>query len=61
MENNKVIQPEPISSQSKSLILTADEKKRLTDFFSILIEIDRRTNITQTYDKPTNWNSNYTY
>jgi len=54
MENNKVIQPEPISSQSKSLILTADEKKRLTDFFSILIEIDRRTNITQTYDKPTN-------
>lgn len=54
MENDKAIQPEPASPQTSGLILTAEEKKRLADFFSILIDIDRRTNITKTYDKPTN-------
>jgi hypothetical protein len=29
-----------------------EELKRLTDFFSILIEIDRRENVMKTYDKP---------
>jgi len=41
-------------SQSNKSILTAEEKKRFIDFFSILIEIDRRENITKAYDKSTN-------
>jgi len=32
--------------------LTPEEKKRLADFFAVLIEIDRRENVTKTYDKP---------
>lgn len=32
--------------------LSSDELKRLTDFFSILIQIDQRTNVTKTYEKP---------
>jgi len=54
MENGKVIQPEKIKPQSKGLVLTAEEKKRLVDFFAVLIEIDRRENVTKTYGKPTN-------
>lgn len=42
MENSKAIQPEQVNSQPKSLILTTDEKKRLVDFFTILIDIDQR-------------------
>lgn len=39
--------------QPKGLVFTPDEKKRLTDFFALLIEIDRRENVTKFYDKPT--------
>lgn len=40
METSKVISDE--KSQSKSLTMPAEEKKRLVDFFSLLIEIDQR-------------------
>jgi len=60
MENGKVIQLVETKPQPKGLVLTAEEKKRLVDFFSVLIEIDRRENVTKTYDKPIKWNSNYT-
>jgi len=52
MENGKVNQLENIKSQTKGLVLTPEEKKRLADFFALLIEIDRRENVTKTYDKP---------
>jgi len=42
MENGKVIQLEDKKPQPGGLVLTAEEKKRLVDFFSILIEIDQR-------------------
>jgi hypothetical protein len=53
MRKSKVIQPNPANPQSRGLVLATDKKKRLVDFFSILIEIDRRKNITGVYDKPT--------
>lgn len=37
----------------KRRVLPADELKRLTDFFTLLLEIDRKKNITKTYDKQT--------
>jgi len=52
MENGKVIQLEKTKPQTKGLVLTPEEKKRLTDFFAVLIEIDRRENVTRAYDKP---------
>lgn len=52
MENGKVIQFEKPKSQTKGLVLTPEEKKRLVDFFAVLVEIDRRENVTKTYDKP---------
>jgi len=52
MENGKVIQLVETKSQPKGLVLTPEEKKRLADFFAVLIEIDRRENVTKTYDKP---------
>ena len=61
MENGKVIQLVETKPQPKGLILTPEEKKRLVDFFAVLIEIDRRENVTKTYDKPIKWNSNHTY
>jgi hypothetical protein len=51
MENGKVIQSDNNKSQPKGLVLTPEEKKRLVDFFAVLIEIDRRENITKTHDK----------
>jgi len=53
MENSEVIQSVETKPQLKGLVLTPEEKKRLTDFFALLIEIDRRENVTKTYDKPT--------
>jgi hypothetical protein len=50
MENGKVIQLEEIKPQPQGLILTPEEKKRLVDFFAVLIEIDRRENVTNIYD-----------
>ena len=52
MENGKVNLLEKLKPQTKGLVLTPEEKKRLTDFFAVLIEIDRRENVTKTYDKP---------
>jgi len=52
MENGKVIQLEKTKLQTRGLVLTPEEKKRLADFFAVLIEIDRRENVTKTYDKP---------
>jgi len=52
MENSEVIQLENKKPQSKGLVLTPEEKKRLVDFFAVLIEVDRRENVTKTYDKP---------
>lgn len=52
MENGKVIQLVENKPQPKGLVLTPEEKKRLADFFAVLIEIDRRENVTKTYDKP---------
>ena len=60
MENSKVLQFKNKKYQSKSLILTSEEKKKLVDFFTVLIEIDRRENITKIYDKSIKWNSNHT-
>jgi len=54
MEKNKVIPDTQNQPSPKRLVLTTKEKKKLVDFFSILIEIDRRENITGTYAKPTN-------
>lgn len=53
MENGKVIQLEKTTPKQNGLVLTPEEKKRLVDFFAVLIEIDRRENVTRTYDKPT--------
>lgn len=54
MEKSKVTSDEQKQPQPRGLVLTAEEKKRLVDYFSLLIEIDQRTNITGAYDKPTN-------
>ena len=54
MGKNKVNLAKQNQPQSKGLILTTKDKKKLADFFSILIEIDRRENVTKTYDKQIN-------
>lgn len=62
MENGKVNQFEKTKHRTKELVLTPEEKKRLTDFFAFLIiEIDRRVNVTKFYNKPIKWNSNHTH
>ena len=53
METSKVvITNKPEKSKQGGLVLTPEEKKRLVDFFAVLIEIDRRENVTKFYDKP---------
>ena len=54
MEISKVIPIEQnqIQPEKEGLVLPADELKKLTDFFFILIQIDKRANITKTYGKP---------
>lgn len=42
MKNGKVIEIEETTSQTKGIVLTPEEKKRLADFFDVLIEIDQR-------------------
>ena len=45
METSEVVKPTP-QEQTRPVqgpILPADELKRLTDFFSLLIQIDRRS------------------
>jgi ATP:corrinoid adenosyltransferase len=53
VDTSDVIATEQNKPQPKGLIFTPEEKKRLTDFFALLIEIDRRENVTKFYDKPT--------
>jgi len=53
MEICKVTNPTQGQSQQTNFILTIEEKKKLADFFSVLIQIDQRVNITKTYgNKP---------
>jgi hypothetical protein len=53
MEIGKVIIPDKTEKpKSSGLVFTPDERKRLTDLFALLIEIDRRENVTKFYDKP---------
>lgn len=54
MEISKVIpiQQNQTQPNKKELVLPTDELKKLTDFFSILIQIDKRVNVTKTYEKP---------
>lgn len=53
METSEVvISDKPENPQKSGIVLTPEEKKRLVDFFAVLIEIDRRENITKFYDKP---------
>jgi len=42
MEIGKAIQLEKTKPQPEGLVLTPEEKKRLVDFFAVLIEIDQR-------------------
>jgi hypothetical protein len=44
VETSKVINPEKTDTKplTKGRVLPADELKRLTDFFSLLIQIDRK-------------------
>lgn len=49
MEKGKVIKPTNSQAQSNELDLTVAETKHLADFFAVLIQIDRRLNITKTY------------
>ena len=59
MENSKAIQPDKQQQPlTQGTVLPANELKKLTDFFSLLIQIDRRVNVTKTYAKPNKWNSN---
>jgi len=54
METGKVIFSDKTEKPKQNgLIFTPEEKKRLADFFALLIEIDRRENVTKFYDKPT--------
>lgn len=53
METGKVIQPTMEQPQYTRAVFCVAEIKQLADFFSVLMEIDRRTNITKTYAKPT--------
>ena len=49
MEKGKVIQSKSNAAQPNELNLTVAETKHLADFFAVLIQIDRRLNITKTY------------
>jgi len=51
MENGKVIQLESRKPQTKGLVLTPEEKKRLVDFFAVLIEIDQKIKRNETKQK----------
>ena len=53
MEKGKVIQLPQDQPQQAGLILSVEEKKRISDFFGVLIQIDRRVNMTKSYgNKP---------
>ena len=53
METSRVIQVAQDQPPQTGMVFSAEEKKQLADFFSVLIQIDRRVNITKTYeDKP---------
>ena len=41
-------------SQQASALFSMAEKKQIADFFSVLIQIDRRVNITKVYGNKSN-------
>lgn len=43
-------------AKNSILSLSSDELKRLTDFFAVLVQVDKRLNITGHYGKPNNGN-----
>lgn len=47
-------------SEAKDLKLSPEELKRLIDFFAVLVQVDKRLNITGYYDKPNNGNPSNT-
>jgi len=53
MENSKVISTRRNKPQKPRLIFNAEEKKRLVDYFSLLIEIDQK-NKRETNENKTN-------
>lgn len=53
MENSEVNQSLlPDKIQQDKPVYSTEEIKRLADFFAVLIDIDRRENVTKFYDKP---------
>lgn len=53
-EVTKLINEKQIQPNEDGRILPSDELKRLTDLFSILIQIDQRLNKTKTNEKHDN-------
>jgi len=49
MEKSKANHASDFHTTNKDFTMTPDEKKRLVDFFSLLLEIDQRENVTKTY------------
>ncbi len=53
MEIGKVIQLTMEQPKHAGSVFCVEEIRQLAEFFSVLMEIDRRTNITKTYGKST--------
>ena len=51
MEQGKAIKSKLGQPQVENYVFNTEEKKQLSDFFSVLIQIDRRVNITKSYGK----------
>lgn len=60
MGKSKVFQTAQKRPRQQKLILTTEEKKRLVDFFSLLIEIDQQ-NKPKGDESKNVWNSNHTH
>lgn len=54
METGKVVKQVQAQTQQVELVLSAEEKKQLADFFAVLIQVDRRVNITGAYGNKAN-------
>ena len=65
MKPSKVVIPTNQEElKPNDLVLTPEEKRQLIDFFSILMEVDRRLNFKkgEEYEKANNiWNPNSTH
>lgn len=49
MEKSKSNHASDSHRTNTDFTMAPDEKKRLVDFFSLLLEIDQRENVTKTY------------